>query len=152
MLDLDFAKLLMRDQVILKGEDHFYEENKEDFYGEQVNSGCQYVHTTNGISTPGCIVGGGLVAAGIPLATFEEQGVNRDTAAPEAIKALVKSGHIGDATLEAVDYLSMVQASQDDGVTWGTAVSDGDDVYYRTDDAYSGVSFTVKQAMNRSKM
>jgi hypothetical protein len=152
MLDLKLAKSMMTGQVKVMGEDHFYEEPEEVFEGEAVKSGCQYVHVSpHGELTPGCIVGGGLMAAGIPPRVFIDLSINKDESASVAIRNLVKSGHIGDATLEAVDYLSLVQQRQDEGVNWGTSVEEGNDVYFGRVPAAEGC-VTVRDILIRNGM
>lgn len=121
MIDIDLAaaQRLVNEAIELKGADYIYPKQ---------NGSCKYVHfdgffeedTDEYVTTsqePGCIVGYAMWIAGVPLEELRRD--NEDSAVGLASN-LQHRGKVAFSA-EAVDYLSMVQISQDKGATWGNS-------------------------------
>lgn len=124
VMDLATAKRLVDNAIADRGEDFVYTPPIE-------GQGCAYVHhgppiyTDDGFrerdwahATPGCIVGHGLMSLGISPEMF--MGCNHTDAA-DLILGFVDKGVVKSYEIEALRFLMNVQASQDNGHTWGKA-------------------------------
>lgn len=106
-LDLKTAIALVRDAIAEKGEDYVY---------QKVNNTC--VYSVNG--EPSCLVGEVLIRHGVEANWFDETSSNSEPA--EDVARMAGADYDFEAPFSTRAFLSNIQASQDEGISWGDAL------------------------------
>lgn len=116
MITLTFEKTkqLLREAVAEKGEDYVYK-NPSTQYS---HAACEYTHTVEGKTTPGCLVGNVLYRAGVPLKEL----TLREGSAYNLFPTL-EQDRIISFDEKASWLLKEAQRRQDNGWTWGDSES-----------------------------
>jgi hypothetical protein len=109
-LNLEKAMSLVADVIDREGETRVYER-------PDPSVSCLYVHRDkDGSQIPGCIVGHALMDYGISADHLEDQIMEVTELADRLHRTRILS--VDD---DALNYLSVLQARQDDGFEWGKA-------------------------------
>lgn len=121
-LNLEKAQELIANAIADKGEDYIYPN------AEGGNGTCRYVDReydndwgSDHTKVKGCIIGNALITAlNLDMEDLADENVNEESA-NALLDYLIEKKHLSGADVEAREYFTRLQTSQDRGRPWGEA-------------------------------